>query len=361
MYIYVIFLGLALLFSLPVSSQKDAVALSRSKQPFQTRTLLLFFCLFLLFALRHPSMGNDLHYGSGNGYLGSFSLISSFSWKKVFLIEKFMNYEKGYILFNKLVSIFSKNQQFFLAVVAFLGLYPIYQLFKKNSALPMLSYVIYFGLPVFLMMFSGLRQVLAMGICLAAFTYVRQKKPIKFVALVLLATFFHSSAFVFLVVYPLYYLKMNKKRRVISLFVLAVIYLLKAPLFKVLSVLFKDSVQVQETGALTLLIVFVLIYIFCTIFSSQDQELNGYMNLFYMACVAQCFAGVHELAMRVGYYFMMFLPLLLPKLIAEMSNKTDRKIVTAGVFVCFGLYGLYSLSTSFWADAVPYYFFWQKI
>lgn len=361
MYIYVLFLiSLLIVYSLEQKALKEP-NLSSEKNIFPFTTFFCFAFLFLLFALRHQSMGNDLRYLSTNGYLGSFDILSGFSLKQVIKIDTFLNYEKGYIIFNKLVSVIYNNRQFFLAVVAFCALYPVYRLIKKNSPYPVVSYYIFFGTPVFLMYFSGLRQILAIGICVIAFTFVQKKKPIWFIVLVLLATTFHYSAFIFLAAYPLYYLKINKNKRIASIVILVIVYVLKRPLFSIFSTWFKESAEVEENGAITLLIVFILIYTLGIIFYKDDEQLNGYMNLFYIACIAQCFGGLYNTALRVGYYFMIFLPLLLPRLVLKMEEESNRKIFIGGILICFGLFGLYSISTSTWAMSNPYYFFWQSV
>ena len=362
MYIYVLFLIILLIaYSFEKRTTKEPNVNINENNKYPITTFIGFIFLLLIFALRHPSMGNDLRYLDSNGYLGSFDLLSRFSLKQVINMDHFLNYERGYLIFNKIISLIWNNRQFFLSAVAFCSLYPVYRLIKNNSAYPVMSYFIYFGIPVFLMQFSGLRQILAIGICLISFTYIQKKKPIWFILLVLLATTFHSSAFVFFIAYPLYYLKLDKTKRIISLVIIGIVYVFKNLLFAIFASLFKETAKIHQTGALTLLLVFVLIYALGIIFYKEDEKLNGYMNLFYMACIAQCFGGIYDLALRVGYYFMMFLPLLLPQLVSKMDDKSNRTIFFAGILICFGLFGLYSLSTSTWAMANPYHFFWQSV
>ena len=87
------------------------------------------------------------------------------------------------------------------------------------------------------------------------------------------------------------------------------------------------------------------------------------MNLFYVACVIQCFAGVYSLAMRVGFYFMPALVIALPNIIANMKRPENRKISRLCVMAAFVAYGLYALYTygSDWPMTYPYHFFWNKI
>lgn len=105
--------------------------------------ILYFTPIFLLLALRHPSMGIDLGYFRSYGYLHSFDYISKLSYINVLRIGSFSNYEFGYVLFNKFVSMIYPSRQLFLAICAFLSLYPFARLFKRYSNNSLLSFIIF--------------------------------------------------------------------------------------------------------------------------------------------------------------------------------------------------------------------------
>ncbi|MBE5958506.1 MAG: EpsG family protein [Lachnospiraceae bacterium] len=325
-----------------------------------------FIYLFLLFALRHPSMGNDLRYLEQNGYLGSFEKISSMSWKQIIVMKHFMNYEKGYILLNKIIGTIWDNQQFFLAVVAFISLYPIYRFIKSQSFSPYMSYIIFMGLPVFLMYYSGLRQIIAIGICCCSIEYIQKRQIYKFILLVALAISFHSSAWVFVMAYPVYHFRLTVKQRWISVGVLIVTYFLRRPIFSLFSQFLKKDSAIEETGAFSLFLVFMFIYIVGFYFENKDEnedidKIEGFLNVFYISCFVQSLAGVNNLVLRVGYYFMVVLIVLLPNVVKTTLLDNNKKILVIGIVVGFASFGLYSLSTTFWAEAVPYHFFWNNL
>ena len=362
MTIYLIFFALlalmAVLFYYPKSNKKQFNKLF---------TLIIFVSLLLIVGLRHPSMGNDLKYGESYGYLGSFDIIADMSWTEVFSLDSFLNYETGFIFYCKIVSSIWNNQQFFLFITAFLSNFPIFLAIYKKSENAIMSSVIYMGIPAYFMIYSGLRQSLAIGICFFAMLLLMKEKKkfyiyALFVLIVLFATTFHSSAIVFLVALPLYFIKLNKVARWISVGVLPVIYIGRYWLFSMLSRLFSNDAVAEETGALTLLLVFVGIYVFCIIFENNNgKEYNWFMNLFYVACVCQVFGSVYNTAMRIGYYFMVALVLLLPKLISNMKVKNNALFANIGVNLAFAGYALYSIYTSTWAMAYPHHFFWEII
>lgn len=328
----------------------------------KTSFVICIIALILLFGLRHPIMGNDLHYGMSNGYLGSFMQIGRYSWKSVLSGINLRNYEYGFILFNKIIYSICPNQQALLfgcSVVSwgFLG-YTIY----KNTDSPIMSLVIYIGLPSFLMNFSGLRQTLAFSITAFSFNFIKEKKPIKFIITVLVAWLFHSSAFFFLVAYPCYYIKRTSLFKTFTIFAIPMVYVFRYPLYSFFGKLFKEEVRFFETPSFTLMIVLYLIYIFCTVFSNDDdKEEVGLLNLFIWVCIFQMFASVSSIAMRMGYYFMIFLALLLPKTLKNVeSSEKVRKLIQVVIIAIFIVYGIHALKTSTWACSNPYHFFWES-
>ena len=96
-------------------------------------TITAFLLIFLLIALRHQSMGIDLGYFSKKiGYLTSFDILNSYSWNEIFELDNWLNYERGYIIFNKIVGTINNNRQFFLGASAFVSLLPIFLYIGKK-------------------------------------------------------------------------------------------------------------------------------------------------------------------------------------------------------------------------------------
>lgn len=114
-------------------------------------------------------------------------------------------------------------------------------------------------------------------------------------------------------------------------------------------------------GAITLFLVFSAVYVFCVFGDQEDENVNGLTNLFWMACAIQAMGGVHATVGRVGYYYMVFLVLLLPEVLDDIGETDGRQkmIMTMVVAVCFILYGLNALKHGGWAMSYPYHFFWE--
>ena len=300
---------------------------------------VMFLALFFTFALRHQSMGIDLRYQDPKtGYLRSFELITGMPLKKVIFMESYQNYERGYIIFNKLVGMINPSRQFFMACCAFCTIAPVAWTIYRRSESPAFSFVVYMGIPYFLCIFSTLRQAIAVGLCFWAFSFVQGKKPLLFTVLVLLASTFHGTALLFLAVYPAYHIRLSINLRWLSLFVLPFIYLNADILIEIASVFINQISVGESTGAINLFLIFCAIYAFCitvmknggvkkrgyrNMLLNKDEEIpkqQGYLNIFWLACAMQAFSGVDNLAMRMAHYYMIILVLLLPSLILHLPK-----------------------------------------
>lgn len=320
--------------------------------------VFVFWILFSLLALRHPSMGTDLAYGRNYGYLGQFAYISDLPWRDVFRYRIF-NYEQGYIVFNKLISRISEDPQFFLASCAAATLGPVLYTIYRRSHYPVLSVIIFMGLPTFLLQYSGIRQSIALGIIFVAMRYIQEHSLWKFLAAVFLAMQFHTSAWIFLAAYPIYHFPMRRAWRILTCFLPLAFFLWRYPLFQLLSKLLAEDAAVDHNNAITLFLVFYAVYLFCCIFSGEQQDIAGLKNLFLVACCIQALAGVNAIVIRAGYYYMNSLIFLLPTITGRMKNRENARILNCLMHICFMLFGLYAVYTSSWAAAYPYKWFWN--
>lgn len=328
----------------------------------QNFALFAIIIITAMVAMRHPSMGMDLGYNMSGGYLDSFDFFAEASWSKVFRNLNYLSYEPGFILFNKIIATIWNNQQFFLAICAVITIVPVGNLIAKKSGSPLTSFLVYLAFPIFTISFSGLRQGIAMGICCLALRCVQEKKVLKFILLIVVASLFHSSSLLFLIAYPVYNIKMTKKTRLWSLLAIPIILICQVPLLRlVLKLLGKSDYYIDNNGAYLLLVFFVGAYLFCAMVSDDsDQECNGYLNLFYICCLLQTFGYISSIATRTAYYFMIVLVLLLPKAINCIEPK--MRMFAKYAFNCFFIiYGLDAINGNSWAMSAPYYWFWEII
>lgn len=327
----------------------------------QRAILAFFLILAVLVALRHERIGNDT-----SNYIYIFERISNMGWLET---GKF-SIEPGFALYNKIVSIFTKEPQVFLAVTAIATVAMIYPTYKRLGVDPSLTIMLFCTLSTFVMAFSGIRQMLAIGMGFLAYECTRRRKIVPYVICILLAVAFHTSAFMLAFMYPLYHARITKKWLLVVVPVVIAVFVFNEQLFGILSVFLERYTDygggVERTGAYTMIILFSLFAVFSFLIpeeASLDQETIGLRNFLLLSLVVQMFAPLHTLVMRMNYYYIIFIPLLLPKMIEKRSDRWNQvAIVARHVMVVFFL--IYFFINARGEDNLhvfPYHFFWEEL
>lgn len=324
-------------------------------------TIILFSLIILVIGLRSTSMGNDLQ-----GYIYSYRISADLSLKN-FIIMRKDNYEIGFIIFIKVLSLINSNPNFFLFMCTAASVLPVAYCVFKTKTNSFLAIITYMAVPSFLMLYSGLRQSIALGICFYSILFVKEKKLKPFVITVLIAYLFHSSALLFLISYPVYWYRVNPKFRPYTLLIIVIIYIFRSELYLMLGSLLFDSVYMvlNQTNSYGVLLFLILNYVIGFLFSNKNSkynyEMNGYLNILFIGIVCQTFASVSSVAMRVAEYYILILVLMVPKLIGQLKFKTNKFFLYncySIALILLGLLFLYQGGNS-WAQSFPFYWFWQ--
>ncbi len=327
------------------------------------RALLFFFVVMtILVALRHETVGKDT-----SNYTYYFKQFSGMSWERLWK----ESLEWGFSFFNKIVSLFTQDPQVFFVITAIVSFALIYPTYKRLCVDSSLTIILYVTMSTFVMTFSGIRQMLAVCIGFLAYECTRNKKIVPFIVCVIIALTFHTSAFMLVFMYPLYHAKITKKWLFVVVPAIAVIFVFSKPFFSVIGLLLMQfteyDVSVTQTGAYSMLILFVAFAVFAYLIPDEetlDSETIGLRNFLLLSVVLQMFAPLHTIAMRMNYYYIIFIPLLLPKIIEARNTRwAQAAIIGRHVMVVFFLvYFFYNAYTGVGNLAVfPYHFFWEVI
>jgi len=327
---------------------------------------MFFFLFFILLALRHERVGSDV-----GGYVDYFFEYSSYDIKEV--IQK--NTDILYWLLNWGIGQICDNKQVFLTIVAALTLIPIAKVYCEDRQYGFLKIVLFVNMPTFIMIFSGLRQSIAMAFVMIAYEFVKRKKLFWFLVFVVIAWGFHHTAFVAFILYPLYYVTFKKKHLWIIIPAVLTIFIFNKPIFvwatEILNTFFDEryDTTITDTGAYTTLILFALFTVLAFVLPDEksiDKETIGLRNYLVIALVFQCFVPIHVLAMRMNYYFILFIPLLIPKILKHTKYSFAdvaglAKITMVGFFSIYFLYTVYSgcQTGDSTLNTYPYIPFWK--
>lgn len=329
----------------------------------QNKNAILFFFVFLtvLLALRHESVGKDT-----GEYIYYFNKISAMNLNEIGAYSL----EMGFKYYIKIVSLFTQTPQVFLAITAFVTIAMIYPTYKRLCVDASLTIVLFCTMSTFVMMFSGIRQMIAIGIGFFAYEFTRKKKWIPFIIAVFVAMLFHTSAFMLFFMYPLYHARITKRWLFAVVPALAIIFVFNRQIFSVLSVILehytKYKGEITQTGAYTMIILFAVFVVFAFLIPDEeclDDEVIGLRNFMLFSLTIQMFAPLHTIAMRMNYYYIIFIPLLLPKIVESRSERWSE-IAIAGrhIMVVFFLMYFFMVASSGGSLGVfPYHFFWENV
>lgn len=112
--------------------------------------------------------------------------------------------EPGWATLNHILSLIFKEPQYIFIVTSFIFIFCIYKVIIEFEDRVNVGLAIFIFLSVsYIPSFNVIRQYLAIGILMLSLKYIEQKKIIKFIIFVIMASLFHYTALIFL---PIYYL-----------------------------------------------------------------------------------------------------------------------------------------------------------
>lgn len=372
---YVLLMFVPLLFTIFATSKKalgvkhGSTLLIGTDEHIRNNSLLIpvfFLMLIVILSLRDELIGNDT-----GGYRRFFESYSAMSLRQVMANKS----DILYWLLNWLVGQFTRDFQVFLAVVAVITVAPIASVYGKDREHGFLKCVLFMNMTVFIMLFSGLRQSVALAMGMIAYEYVVRKKPLRFLLFALIAFGFHHSAFIILLYYPLCHFTFKRRHLWFVIPAILAVFIFNKPIFsfaaQAMNSVFGEKYdgETTETGAYAMLILFAIFTVFAYVLPDEklmDKETLGQRNLLLMALMLQCFAPVHVLAMRLNYYFIIFIPVLIPKIL-KYHKRSLKKLTIASQVVMIGFFVLYYLINTYEScktgisdlNTYPYIPFWK--
>ena len=346
-----------LLIFAPVLPLFVRIKSNKEYYPNQSSMKLFFILLFFMLALRSIDVGRDL-----DNYRHIFNSFSEDSWAKIFSNTE----EMSFAILNKLISVFTSNFQWVMIICAVITIIPIGYIYIHENENSMLTISLFITMSTFIMLFSGIRQSIAIALGMIAYQMTKKKKLIPFLLISLLAFTFHRSAFMLIIMYPVYHAKIDKKKLLLVIPILGAVIVFNKQIFAFLASWISDwyTTTVSNTGAYTMLILFAAFLVFSFLIpddSLLDKEIIGLRNFLILSLFIQMFAPLNYLAMRMNYYYIIFIPLLIPKIVNRSSSRWKRvAVVSQYIMIIFFLsYFFISAPRTNSLDTFPYHFFWE--
>lgn len=295
--------------------------------------------------------------------------------------------ETGYLLINKIISLFSSDIQI-LIIITSLFTFPIYGwFFYRNSKDVAMSTLFFMIACTYYMELNVVRQALAISFILIAFECLKNKKTISCVIFILIATSIHASAIVCLLMIPFMKIKFKKSYFIYIFIVLILFMIFMNPIIKIYSnissslglsnnkdydiYLENDKYGVGHVNLVSIsnVLFFGMVYIlgyYVLLVKKDEKEAEEKKYDFLLFMVAMAFiTNFLSLKMsilsRLTLYFIPFVFVMLPEALLAMKNRKNRQLIAFILFIF--VFARYIYISKYLAETlygvVPYSFFWQ--
>ena len=327
------------------------------------RRIFLWICgivMALMIGLRHYSNGS----GDSSFYYSLWKTLGNVRLRNLPSAVQSIDLEKGYLCITWILAKIFPHPQF---VFVFSGVFFTVSTCKfidKNCSDVVLPLLMFNCLGLFNFMVQGLRQGIAICICLWSIEFCKQRKLLKFLLVICLAMVFHSSAVFFVIVYWIYSLKLDSK----SLLVFSSLCILglasRQMIFRVLNFLMNESYEISyadgASGGVVAIFIYFAIIFYGFLIAKLSREQNIYAPFLYMAVLGMMamilrrnFIGLAE---RVSFYFAWGQMVVVSEAMAKIkSGKSKMYIYVVIGALCIAV-AMYKASYSV---LIPYRFFWQ--
>lgn len=139
-------------------------------------------------------------------YMRQYAIIPTLTFGQM-LTHKF---EIGYVLLCRLLEMTFESDRVLLLAMGVLILLPFGRFYDRESSRPMVALMAFVALGMYMHAIIFWRQLAAMAILTFAIPYIRQRKLLPFLLILLAAMSFHKTAVVFLWIYLIYKIPIGK-------------------------------------------------------------------------------------------------------------------------------------------------------
>lgn len=248
-----------------------------------------------------------------------------YSLRQVGLLDslKYGDSDWGFFLFSKIISLFTEEYNTYKAVLYIITFTIVAVIIYKQSRYPAISFMVYFGLGFWGYNFCILRQALAISICFWGFKFAKDRQLIRFIICVIVATLIHSTAIIFIIIYPIINTKINgiSMTKRFALMIIAYVFgKLGLPFVYHFFHTDYSTFIIQNQGMAKLImllciIMFIQLLIVNIPFSKKEEYDAAFISVY-----TQIVSLFFSLFTRMTQYFILFLVLVVPEVCEKKKN-----------------------------------------
>lgn len=309
--------------------------------------------MFFLIAFRNQNFGSDT-----GTYLRNFKEIINIPWEE---LRDSSRMEYGYLVFVKLITYITENPLVFQVIYTTVFWVSVAWFANELEGENFLFLYLFGTLGMYTFMFTGVRQCLAICICLLSYRALKDRKFIRFALFMLLAFCFHKSSILFAVTYFIYTKKLSIFNVSTYIVGTALVALNLESVQAWLNAQLDYDYEIESnTGGYIFAAVMLVITVFTIFAIVSSKALNkhsqGLINIAIIALVFWIIRIFTRVAERPSYYFLPFSFAALTYAIASMKALKEKGIMNLLVFLLPLILFIYRLMTNF-ASLIPYTFY----
>ena len=350
-------------------------------------TQFILFAMILMFCIMSLRDGATIGNDSRTSYRWQFNSMGEKDWDDLRGISEWWSsmregssnegHDRNFALpwLMKLVYVITDgNYQWFLAVVAAIVLSALGIIIQRYSPSPVQSVLYYLGMLYFVFHMSATKQTIAMSILLFSFPAIIDRRPLRFLLLVLFASFFHFPALIFLPAYWIANLRMGRNYLLLLAGVFVLTYVFRDRIVDLMNDTYSTTLNSGGGGLRRFLANKVIIMLFIIIAAlivrppeQNDRVYSALLQFISLAAVIQTFSSYNNTFERLAdYYFqfsIIFIPMVFENVHTKRSYLSDR---TLHLIQQYGPYAFCAFSVWRYLDYVvndghfyPFRFFFQ--
>lgn len=309
-----------------------------------------FLPLYLVSAFRYD-VGQDYFYT----YVPLFnSVANTGTYKSV---------EKGYILLNKLVLLFTSNYAGIFILTSFILCFFIFKCIFEQSKMPVISSYIFVTSTFYFISMNLVRQAITIAIFFYSIKYIKDRNFKRYLFMILIAASIHVTALIYI---PVYFIA-NKSIKFKNFIITYISLFIGLPLTKdfiyfiisktkyayYIGSVYDNGERVSVSPLISLSIV-LLTYFYIRKTKKKDFYDNIYLNIQIIATLSSTALGIFPLALRIFIDFEYIQILLVASIIKMEKNKFNRMVLIAAIIILYGLYFYYTIGIKNGSNVLPY-------
>ena len=250
-----------------------------------------------------------------------------------FQILTYKDWEIGFVVLTKLLGLVLPDYLWYMGVFALLAAVAAAIYIYANSEMPWLSTILYVNLFLFFLSMNFIRQLVAISLLMLAWHFIKRKKFVPFLIIILFASLFHQTVLVMIPVYFLIKLKPNVKELILYGYILLWFYMCSNNFIDLITSIYHEeyaSSKFITTGESLIYSVFPLVITIISFFLSKTETINltienkYLINLSFIGSITMLTMSKHSIIERLSYYFLIFTILLVPVIYRSLRSNGIR-------------------------------------